>query len=314
MGQGFAVSQFSISNFKHIGIIPSSNLSVFFKANLKLKILKEGSPMIRDVSSGSPRISNASSPFPNFLLTPVANGVKNRSSSFIKSLSHQIVSHFCSHIGSMTIVILQVVNSKIKVWVTPILHRFVHQFSQSHSFLVFPGRFGFLRRYTSRTWVLYCGRILRERPFQKGTSFCLRWWPWWYCLGRFASSRLSWRKRSLFYRGQVARFCRQFPWWRFNWCHSWNGSNYSIPFVGFCRDRCRLLGRAREVKTIRKSRRWVSWLNYWSKIFYKKILMILDDVKIKIWNKKWKFLIIMKFRIFKKVVRWVLNLIETLLR
>lgn len=42
--------------------------------------------------------------------------------------------------------------------------------------------------------------------------------------------------------------------------------------------------------------------------------MILDDVKIKIWNKKWKFLIIMKFRIFKKVVRWVLNLIETLLR
>jgi hypothetical protein len=71
--------------------------------------------MIGDVSSGSPRISNAGSPFPNFLLTPVANRVKNGSSSLVQCFSHEIVSQFCSYIGRMTIVVFQVINSKIKV-------------------------------------------------------------------------------------------------------------------------------------------------------------------------------------------------------
>ena len=160
MCQWFTVSQFSISDFKHVWIIPSSDFSIFFETNLLLKVFQEGCPMIGDISSGSPRISNSSSPFPDFLLTPVANGVKNMSTGFIQRFSHSVIPKFCSHIGRVAIVVFKVVNSKIKQKNTPIWHMSVRRSSQIRSCLVFLGMFDFLHHCINQTSVLCCEHTL----------------------------------------------------------------------------------------------------------------------------------------------------------
>ncbi len=86
---------------------------------MKLKIFEEGVPIIADIASGSPRVSNGGTPFPDFLLTPIANRIKDGSPTFVQGLSHRVVPKFCRNIGCMTVIIFEVVDSKIKKKVLP---------------------------------------------------------------------------------------------------------------------------------------------------------------------------------------------------
>lgn len=86
---------------------------------MKLKIFQEGVPVIADIASGSPRVSNGGSPFPDFLLTPITNRIKDGSSTFVQGLSHRVVPKFCRNIGCMAVIIFEIVDSKIKKMILP---------------------------------------------------------------------------------------------------------------------------------------------------------------------------------------------------
>ncbi len=206
------MSESSITNFKHIRIVPSTWPCILLESNLLFKITNESWPVIGDFESSSPGVTDFGPPLPDFLLSPIANWEENWSFCFIQCLGHRRVSFDGWDVGRKAIIVFQVINPKNGKNDTSTWHRFEHQFFRSCNCQVFLDKFWCQHRCKFQTWVLCYEHIKKEIRFQMGIFSNLQLWLQYCCLCETANNHQDSSSCNQVDQGQESRFYLQFPW------------------------------------------------------------------------------------------------------
>jgi len=108
-------SETSISNDKHIWIVPVSGTSILWVHLILKEITLHALPVILDVPGSSNWVRSVLAPLGDILITPVTDWIENISSSGIECQSHVRVSIESWNTLIIAIVVLEVVDSPFSV-------------------------------------------------------------------------------------------------------------------------------------------------------------------------------------------------------
>ena len=120
MGQWLFVCKVSVADLQHVRIIPTSFPCKLFQSYLFIQNWKNRFPFRFYFCSSSPGVANIPSPLPDTLLSPAADWEKYRSSCFVQSFWHCLIPDFCGYSKVVAVIILQIIDSEIKIRLLPL--------------------------------------------------------------------------------------------------------------------------------------------------------------------------------------------------
>ncbi len=111
VGDVLVVGHTTVTDLKHIGIVPATGTSSSPERLVLVENRDEGAPLIRDIAGGSPGVTSETSPLSGIVLAPLAHGEEHGSVGLLEGVGHGGVSDLGVAAIGVAVIVLEVVDT-----------------------------------------------------------------------------------------------------------------------------------------------------------------------------------------------------------